>query len=66
LEISRLPSLTRGSGIVIEHVVGAHALIWMLEGNPRLGANARAVFTDPASRLLVPVIALAEACWVVN
>jgi len=49
-----------------EHVLDAHALVWFLEGNPRLGKNARAVMQDPASVLYLPVIALAEACWTVE
>jgi PIN domain nuclease of toxin-antitoxin system len=49
-----------------EHVLDAHALVWFLEGNPRLGASARAVIQDPASVLYLPVIALAEACWTVE
>ncbi len=49
-----------------EYVVDAHALIWFLEGNPRLGPNARAAMQDPASVLYLPVIALAEACWTVD
>ncbi len=49
-----------------EYVVDAHALVWFLEGNSRLGASARAVMQDLASVLYLPVIALAEACWVVE
>jgi PIN domain nuclease of toxin-antitoxin system len=49
-----------------EHVLDAHALVWFLEGNPRLGANARTVIQDPASVLYLPLIALAEACWTVE
>src|SRR5205823_59553 len=49
-----------------EYVVDAHALIWFLEANPRLGANAQAALQDPASVLHLPVIALAEACWTVE
>lgn len=26
-----------------KHIVDAHALIWYLEGNPRLGANAKSL-----------------------
>ena len=48
------------------YVLDAHVLIWYLEANPRLGANAQAVMDDPASRLYLPIIALAEACWVVE
>jgi PIN domain nuclease of toxin-antitoxin system len=49
-----------------EYVLDAHALVWFLEGNPNLGANARAAMQDPASVLYLPVIALAEACWVIE
>lgn len=49
-----------------EYVLDAHALVWMLEGNPRLGLAARAVLSDPTSSLILPVTALAEACWVVS
>ncbi len=49
-----------------EFVLDAHALIWFLEGNPRLGSNARTAIQDPASVLYLPIIALAEACWVVQ
>src|SRR5438128_10903567 len=49
-----------------EYVLDAHALVWFLEGNPRLGHHARAAIQDPASVLYLPVIALAEACWVVE
>jgi PIN domain nuclease of toxin-antitoxin system len=48
-----------------EFAVDAHALIWFLGGNPRLGPDARAVMQDPAVVLYVPIIALAEACWAV-
>lgn len=48
-----------------EYVLDAHALIWFIESNPRLGANARGAIQDPSSVLYLPVIALAEACWVV-
>lgn len=47
-------------------VLDTHALIWFLAGNPRLGTNARAAMQDPANVLYLPVIALAEACWVVD
>jgi PIN domain nuclease of toxin-antitoxin system len=48
------------------HVVDAHPLIWHLEANSRLGANARAVLSDPHNELFLPIIALAEACWIVE
>jgi PIN domain nuclease of toxin-antitoxin system len=47
--------------MVTKHILDTHALIWHLEGNPRLGLNARAVIDDPQSELVLPVIVLAEA-----
>jgi len=47
-------------------VIDAHALIWFLVGSPKLGADARVVLNDPDGALYLPVIALAEACWVVE
>jgi PIN domain nuclease of toxin-antitoxin system len=49
-----------------EYVLDAHALIWFIGSNPRLGSNARAGMQDPSSRLYLPIIALAEACWAVD
>jgi PIN domain nuclease of toxin-antitoxin system len=37
-----------------------------LEGNPRLGPNAKKVIDDPLSSLVLPVIALAEAAYIVE
>jgi PIN domain nuclease of toxin-antitoxin system len=47
------------------YVVDAHALIWHLEGNPKLGTAASRVMSDPHARLFIPAIALAEACYIV-
>ena len=49
-----------------KYVLDAHALVWYLEANPRLGQNAKAIIDDPSSELVLPVIALAEAAWVVE
>jgi PIN domain nuclease of toxin-antitoxin system len=49
-----------------KHVVDTHALVWFLEGNPRLGAHAKAVLEDADSDLIMPMIALAEACWIIE
>jgi len=48
------------------HIVDTHALVWYLEGNPRIGPKAKGVLDDPTSDLVVPLIALAEACWIVE
>jgi PIN domain nuclease of toxin-antitoxin system len=47
-------------------VVDAHALIWHLTGNPRLGRAAAAVLQDPNSRLVLRIIVLAEVCWLIE
>lgn len=36
-----------------KNIVDAHALVWYLEGNPRLGVNAKAVLDDPVSELIL-------------
>ncbi len=47
-------------------VVDAHALVWFLVDSPRLGAKASAILSDPNSTLYLPIIALAEVCWLVE
>jgi PIN domain nuclease of toxin-antitoxin system len=49
-----------------KHVLDAHALVWFLVGSPKLGANARTILDAPNSDLYLPLIALAEACWLVE
>jgi PIN domain nuclease of toxin-antitoxin system len=48
------------------YVVDTHALIWFLEGNTRLGTKARTVLENPTSLLVIPMIVLAEACWIIE
>jgi PIN domain nuclease of toxin-antitoxin system len=50
----------------MKYVVDTHALIWFLEGNPRLGANAKTILSHPDSRLVIPATTLAEAVWIVE
>lgn len=52
--------------MAIKYVVDTHALLWYLEGNPKLGNAAKAVLSDPASELVLPLIALAEAVFTVE
>ena len=47
-------------------ILDTHALIWHLEGNSRLGPAAQRVLDSPASSLILPVIALAEAVHIVE
>lgn len=48
-----------------KHVSDTHALIWFLEGNPKLGKAAGQVLSDPRAELVLPTIALAEAIDIV-
>jgi len=47
-------------------VVDTHTLIWYLEGNPRLGTQAKQVLADRDSKLILPMIALAETALVID
>jgi PIN domain nuclease of toxin-antitoxin system len=49
-----------------KNIVDAHALVWYLEGNPRLGMQAKAVLDDPTSELILPDIrnsGLVQIIW---
>ncbi len=50
----------------MHYVIDTHALIWFLEGNSRLGNQATTILCNPASILILPAIALAEALWIVE
>jgi len=50
----------------MKYIVDTHALIWFLEGNPRLGIRAKAILSDLSSELILPAIALAESVWIVS
>ncbi len=42
------------------YVMDTHALVWYLEGDNKLGPNARAVMRGESQRLIIPTIVLAE------
>ena len=48
------------------HVVDAHAFVWFLADDIRLGDAAKAVFVNPKSRFVLPAIVLAEAYWTIR
>ncbi|MEH2291852.1 type II toxin-antitoxin system VapC family toxin [Nostoc sp.] len=50
----------------MKYVIDTHTLIWFLEGNSRLGANANAILSNPDSQLVIPATTLAEAVWIVE
>jgi PIN domain nuclease of toxin-antitoxin system len=49
-----------------KYIVDTHALIWHLEGKSTLGSKARAALESADSELILPVIALAEAVYIVE
>ena len=49
-----------------KYVLDTHALVWHLEGNPRLGPRAKKAIEDQQSSLVLPIIALAEAAYIVE
>ncbi|WP_017296293.1 type II toxin-antitoxin system VapC family toxin [Geminocystis herdmanii] len=48
-----------------KYVVDTHALIWFIEGNPKLGIKAKEILEDINSQLILPAIVLAEATWII-
>lgn len=51
---------------MISYCLDAHTLVWHLEDNPKLGGQARTILNTPDVSLILPSIALAEACFVVS
>lgn len=49
-----------------KYVVDTHALIWFIEGNPKLGIKAKEILEDINSQLILPAIVLAEATWIIG
>jgi PIN domain nuclease of toxin-antitoxin system len=49
-----------------KYVLDTHALIWYLEGSPRLSTRAKAIVDDSSNQLVVPMIVLAEAAFLVE
>jgi len=49
-----------------KYILDTHALVWFLEGNPRLGDAARTIMSDDTSEMVLPIIALAEAAFIIE
>lgn len=47
-------------------VLDTHTIIWYLEGNRRLGSRARSLIAASTSRLILPIIVLAEADVIID
>ena len=52
--------------MIDKYVIDTHALIWYIEGNEKLGNNAKIVFDNTKSILILPMIALSEAIDIVK
>jgi PIN domain nuclease of toxin-antitoxin system len=48
------------------YIIDTHALIWYLEGNPRLSSKAKSIMEDDTKEFVLPIIALAEAIFIVE
>lgn len=49
-----------------KYVLDTHALIWYLEGSPRLSTNAKDIIDAPDNQLVLPLIALIEAVFIIG
>lgn len=49
-----------------KYIIDTHALVWYLEGNPRLGQHAKDIMSETESELVLPLIALAEAVYLIE
>ena len=52
--------------MALKYVLDTHPLVWYLEGNSRLSPKAKAVIDDQGNDLVLPIIALAEATFIVE
>ncbi len=49
-----------------KYILDTHALVWYLEGNPKLAFNAKATMNAVDSEMVLPLIALSEAAFLVE
>ena len=49
-----------------KYVVYTHAMVWFIAGDSRLGPNAKQILSNPDSELILPITAIAEACWIIE
>ena len=48
------------------YILDAHSFMWFLEGNSKLTAAARKCIEESSAQLILPVIALAEICSIIE
>ncbi len=49
-----------------KYIIDTHALVWYLEGNRKLGDNAKTVMSNPDTLMVLPLIAVAEAAFLIE
>ena len=49
-----------------KHILDTHALIWYIEGNPKLSGRAKGILDDRGNEFVLPLIALAEATFIIE
>lgn len=49
-----------------KYIIDTHTLLWYIADDPLLGKSAGIILDDRASELVLPAIALAEACFIIG
>ncbi len=49
-----------------KYVLDTHTLVWYVEGHPKLGTQARTIMDEKTNKLVLPIIALAEATFLIE
>ncbi len=49
-----------------KYILDTHALVWYLEGNPKLGQQAKITMGAAGSLMVLPLIAVAEAAFLIE
>lgn len=49
-----------------KYILDTHALVWYLEGNPKLGQHAKITMGAADSSMVLPLIAVAEAAFLIE
>ena len=49
-----------------KYIIDTHTLLWYIADDPALGTAAGAILDDATSELVLPAIAFAEACFIIE
>jgi PIN domain nuclease of toxin-antitoxin system len=50
----------------VSNIVDTHTLLWYLQADKKLGVQAKNILQNPKSRLIIPLIVLAEAQIIIS